>query len=292
MGRHIRGISAIACATALALVVTHASAATNAAYDGPLAAFVQQYSSDLNAFQSTYNGKVVHLSDVTVKSTQLPDKNAGTPWTIVLSDEHKSALNIACFVASNLSTIDHQRALGARKGAKINLVAVVQADGFSIGLTDCKVAPTASVAHAAPSSTVAEAAVSPHSTPVSPVAITVTNAWNDMVNGALFVHAAVRIDGAAQDANLAPTQFALTMRLANGAKKVYAAMSRSAPTFQKLNPLNVNTTTTAYEVDPKEDLGSIGSIIVPAHGTVHIVVTFEVDDTIADPNDNRQIILQ
>ena len=113
-----------------------------------------------------------------------------------------------------------------------------------------------------------------------------------MVQGALFVHAALDIQGGSTDANLTPNMLMLTMQLSNGAKKSYGAMTQAAPTYQKLNPLG-QTTQTAYEVDPKDDLGAIGSIIVPAHGTVHVIATFFVGtDVVADPTSNRQVALQ
>jgi len=122
--------------------------------------------------------------------------------------------------------------------------------------------------------------------------LNVTNAWNDMVQGSLVVHCAIDIQGGSSDATLTPQMLVLTMQLANGAKKTYGAMTQAAPTYQKLNPLG-QTTQTAYEVDPKNDLGAIGSIIVPAHGAVHIIATFLVGtDVVADPNANRQVALQ
>jgi hypothetical protein len=81
------------------------------------------------------------------------------------------------------------------------------------------------------------------------------------------------------------------MHLANGASKEYTALPTSAPTYQKLNPLG-SQTTTAYEVDPKVDLGGLGSIIVPAGGTVQVVATFLVPDVVANANDNRQVGLR
>ena len=124
------------------------------------------------------------------------------------------------------------------------------------------------------------------------VKLAVSNAWNDMLQGALFVHTALDIQGGSTDATLTPNMLMLTMQLSNGARKSYGAMTQAAPTYQKLNPLG-QTTQTAYEVDPKDDLGAIGSIIVPAHGTVHVIATFMVgSDVVADPNANRQVALQ
>lgn len=124
-----------------------------------------------------------------------------------------------------------------------------------------------------------------------PVSLAPTNAWNDTVGGNLLVHVALDVQGGASDATLMPANLTLTMALANGAKKQYPAMPVAAPTYAKLNALGDNTT--AYEVDPKEDLGRLGSVIVPAHGTVKIVATFFVgSDVVANANDNRQVGLK
>ena len=124
------------------------------------------------------------------------------------------------------------------------------------------------------------------------VKITSTNAWNDTVGGNLLVHVAIDVEGGSGDATLSPANLMLTMALANGGKKAYLAIPVAAPTFQKLNPLG-NTTTIAYEVDPKEDIGGLGSIIVPAHGSVKLVATFLIgNDLVANANDNRNVVLK
>lgn len=124
------------------------------------------------------------------------------------------------------------------------------------------------------------------------VTIAVVNAWNDTVGANLLVHVALDVQGGASDATITPANLTLTMSLANGGKKQYTAMPVAAPTFQKINPLG-NTTTTAYEVDPKDDIGRLGSVIVPAHATVKVVATFFVgSDVVANANDNRQVGLK
>lgn len=133
-----------------------------------------------------------------------------------------------------------------------------------------------------------------HAAPLSAhpsLKMTVSKAWNDSVNGALFVHDAVVIEGSDADATLTPGQLVLTMQLANGSKKQYFGLARPAPTYQKLNPLG-STTVTAYEVDPRNDLGAIGSLIVPAHGTVSVTVTFLVSDVVADPSANNTVAVR
>jgi hypothetical protein len=131
------------------------------------------------------------------------------------------------------------------------------------------------------------------------ISLNVTNAWNDRGrtrSGAivLLVHVAVDVQGGGKtDATLRPDMLTLTMKLSNGGKKVYDGLTVGAPTYAKMNPLGKTATTTAYEVDPKEDLGRLGSVIVPARDTVHVVVTFVVgSEEVGDPNDNRAIALK
>jgi hypothetical protein len=120
----------------------------------------------------------------------------------------------------------------------------------------------------------------------------IAKTWNDIVNGnQIVVHAALVIQGGTSDTTIHASDFTLTMRLASGAKKTFDGLARQAPTFQRLNPLgsqlaNVN------EVDPKSDLGGLGSLIVPANGTVNTTVSFYVPDVLADANDNRAVVLK
>ena len=127
---------------------------------------------------------------------------------------------------------------------------------------------------------------------VAPFSISPTNSWNDTVSGNLLIHVAIEVQGGESDASLRASDITLTMALANGGKKTYVGMTSPAPTFQKLNPLG-NAPTTAYQVDPKEDLGRLGSLIVPAHGTVKVVATFLVgNDVVANPSNNRNVSLK
>ncbi len=134
--------------------------------------------------------------------------------------------------------------------------------------------------------------LSRRSMPAPPrLGITVVNAWNDAVNGALFVHDSITVHGGASDATLRASDFRLTMSLANGSRRTYAGLAQPAPTFQKLNPLGPDMTS-AYEVDPREDLGAMGSILVPAHGVVRTTVTFDVTDAVSDPQANRLVVIR
>jgi hypothetical protein len=276
-------IGALVSAPAL---FTTAFAATSFAYNGPSTELVQQYKTDVDGFGKQYNKKTIHIAGASVASVTLPDPKQGAPWLISLRDETSSgsAANISCFVASSLTPAERKRALAAKKGSHIDVVAVVQADGYSLGLTDCKVvAPMAVIANrpAAPAA--------PAAPPPPALGLTVTNAWNDTVNGVLFVHDAVVISGGDQDVALKPDDFAISMRLANGAIKQYASLTDAAPTYQKYNAMASGYISTAYEVDPKEDLGAIGPMTVPAHGSVRVVVTFQIPDAVSTPGDNRKV---
>jgi len=120
----------------------------------------------------------------------------------------------------------------------------------------------------------------------------VTNAWNDTVSGNLLVHVAIDVMARDQTTSITPSMLTLSMALANGSTKFYTAMQTGAPTYEKVNALN-STNSTAYEVDPKEDLGRLGSISISPRRTAHIVATFMVgSDTVSDSNDNRSVKLQ
>lgn len=121
--------------------------------------------------------------------------------------------------------------------------------------------------------------------------IRVANAWNDTVNGVLIVHDAVVVEGGASESHIAPSDFVLTMALANGARKTYPGLAQPAPTYQKYNALTKQNAV-AYEVDPQSDLGRLGSVIVPAHATVQVTVSFSVGDPVADANANRAVDLR
>ena len=121
--------------------------------------------------------------------------------------------------------------------------------------------------------------------------IVVTNSWNDVVNGVTFVHVALSLSAGDAPVVVRPADVQLTMSLANGLQKTYTALSTSAPTYQKLNPLG-STTVTAYEVTPSEDFGRIGTVTVPAHGEGRVIATFAVAEALANPNSNRAVSLK
>ena len=121
--------------------------------------------------------------------------------------------------------------------------------------------------------------------------LSVTNAWNDVVQGVTFVHTALTVSANDLEATLSSSDVVLTVNLANGSRKVYAALSSGAPTYQKLNPLGSGTLT-AYEVNPSEDLGRLGTISVPPHGQARIVATFAIQEQMANPDDNRAVTIK
>lgn len=128
------------------------------------------------------------------------------------------------------------------------------------------------------------------STAVRP-AIIVTNAWNDVVNGVTYVHAALTVTARESAATLRASDLQIVVTLRNGGRKTYAALLSGAPTYQKMNPLGSGLAT-AYEVQPSEDLGLLGATLVPAHGEAHVVATFAIPDALANPNDNRAVSLR
>ncbi len=128
--------------------------------------------------------------------------------------------------------------------------------------------------------------------PDTGLSLDVEKAWNDTVGGNLLVHAELSVHGGDTDMALRPERLALTMTLANNSSRSYHAMAQGAPTYQKFNPLG-NTTTMAYEVDPSDDLGRLGSIVIPAHRDVKVIATFNVgEDPVANPGDNRRVAIR
>lgn len=120
--------------------------------------------------------------------------------------------------------------------------------------------------------------------------IEVVNAWNDNVQGTLYVHDTILIHGAAANTTVQSRDFVLTMQLANGGQKSYPGMSQAAPTYSKINPMS-QTPGVAFEVDPNMDLGSLGALVVPAQGAVKVTVTFAILETVANPAANRSVTM-
>jgi hypothetical protein len=116
----------------------------------------------------------------------------------------------------------------------------------------------------------------------------VENAWNDVANGQTFVHDTIVLHGGSNEATVSPDNFVLTITLANGGIERYTGLKQPAPTYSRYNVL-LKTSAPVNEVDQASDLGALGSITIPADGTVHITVTFVVPVPLADPNANRNV---
>jgi len=123
------------------------------------------------------------------------------------------------------------------------------------------------------------------------VTIAVTNTWNDVVNNVVYVHDSLAITGGSTDSILRSSDLALTMNLANGAVKRFNGLHQEAPTYQKFSPATQQMAV-AYEVEPTNDLGRLGEIVVPAHGTVTTTVTFAVSDPVSQVGDNRKVTVR
>ena len=124
------------------------------------------------------------------------------------------------------------------------------------------------------------------------VSFSVANAWNDNTNIGTIVHVTIDVKGAAKEFSLRPGDVSLKLALANGAKKAYMAMTQAAPSYQKINALTNQMVTTA-EVDPKNDLGGLGSILIPSNSSVRVTASFMVgSDVLANPNDNRDVAIR
>ena len=121
-----------------------------------------------------------------------------------------------------------------------------------------------------------------------PVKIEVIKAWNDNDGVNLYVHDQIAVTAGSQPASIAPYQLVLTMKLANGAEKGYQGLNEAAPDYLKFDPVTRENVKTP-EIDPNTDFGKVGRMIVPANGTMNIIVTFRVSDSVADATQNTQV---
>lgn len=120
------------------------------------------------------------------------------------------------------------------------------------------------------------------------LSVAVANAWTDLVGGTLYVHDAIAIRDGDSDQSLQTSHIVLRMRLANGSLRSYSALAQPAPTYQRIDPLR-SQTATVNEVDPSSDFGRIGTMTVPAHGSVTTTVTFAIADPVVDKSDDRDV---
>ena len=134
-------------------------------------------------------------------------------------------------------------------------------------------------------------AVRPQSSTLPKITVTVANSWNDTNSGITIVHDTLVITGGDSDVAIRGSNFALTMALANGAKKSFAGLIQQVPRYSRIDPRTGNTVM-AFEVDPREDLGVLGTVVVPAHGTVRLTVSFIMQDALANLSDIRAVTIQ
>ncbi len=128
-----------------------------------------------------------------------------------------------------------------------------------------------------------------------PVHIFVSESWNDTVNGVLYVHNTVVVQASSKDAVIQPVDFRLTLKLENGVDKTYTALNQPGPTYKKVNldlTPDGSTTNDVPEVQPQSDLGALGSVHVPAGGSVTTTVTFLVSDQVLNSKNNRAVTLR
>jgi hypothetical protein len=121
----------------------------------------------------------------------------------------------------------------------------------------------------------------------------VINAWNDFHPDGNFVHDTLLISGGDRDVTIKPSDFVLRVILANGGLGEYTGLTKAAPSFDRElpNPFATPSPLWVPEVDPNFDLGALGSVIVPAHGTVKVTVTFVLPEPLHNPTGNRDVVM-
>jgi hypothetical protein len=157
------------------------------------------------------------------------------------------------------------------------------AEGFSGGDTVRPGAPASAGATSAKDARRVSGASAAH----PPAAITVTKAWSDTITRYSLVHAAIDVQAGPKDSVLLPDMLFLTLKLANGESKTYDCLEQGAPTFERFGSPR------AYEVDPKEDLGLLGSVNIAANSTMHVVATFFTGtEAVRNPDSNTTVTLK
>jgi hypothetical protein len=118
----------------------------------------------------------------------------------------------------------------------------------------------------------------------------VIKSWNDFSPGQYVVHDTLMITGAAGPTTISADRFVLNVTLANGGMQQFVGLTKAAPTYSKFNYFT-KTNADVGEVNPSEDLGALGSLIVPPHGTVIVTVSFIISAPLADPDANRNVTM-
>ena len=121
--------------------------------------------------------------------------------------------------------------------------------------------------------------------------VTVLKAWNDTARGVLIVHDQVEISADSSAVTVVPSQFLLSMKLADGSRRQFAALTHAAPKYEKYNYF-LKQMEIANEVDPHEDLGALGFVAVPAKSTATVIVTFVISNAVADASDNTDVAMR
>lgn len=104
------------------------------------------------------------------------------------------------------------------------------------------------------------------------LSFSVSNAWNDTANGQFFVHDTLVIHGGSSNVTITAGTFVLSIRMLHGGIVRLSGLMHAVPT-----------------VSPSQDLGALGSLLVPAHGLVTTTVTFALPSAPADPGANRSV---
>jgi hypothetical protein len=113
--------------------------------------------------------------------------------------------------------------------------------------------------------------------------------WGDNLPSGVYIHATMMLHGGASDERITSSRFAVIVNVANAGQRVYKGLPAPAPTYQKMNALGQMYD--AFTVAPVEDLGSIGSLVVPAGADVRVTVTFGIGGLLAN-NDIKVALLR
>lgn len=123
----------------------------------------------------------------------------------------------------------------------------------------------------------------------STVALKLEKVWGDNLPTGIYVHATLSLHGGSEDQLVDSTRFAVIVNLTSVGRRVYAGLNGPAPTYQKMNAFGQMFD--AFTVAPVEDLGSIGSLNIPAGADVRVTVTFVIGGLLAN-NDIRVALLR
>lgn len=132
----------------------------------------------------------------------------------------------------------------------------------------------------------------------------VLSSWQSGVQGHFIIHDRILIHGTDVPKTVTACDFKLTVSLLNGQSMGIAGSPNASSNVEHIlgmtNGMVAGMAAAAIpfiggfaglfhqkvrpDVDPSEDLGGLGSVTVPAGGTSKVVVTFDVEQYLADPN--------